>query len=288
MCRNYEKLIVTIAIVALFMAVSCPTSAREVQLAGIRLGDHFINLLQVYGPPDCLVSGSGEMLGALAQGAGAGGEMGMPGMEAGMEAGMEPGGMPPEGMPEEAGPPPGDEMGGPPEGAGEFEPGPEGEAMGPGGAGEGAAAGGAFSSQPFPIWALPAWIDASGSQIQWMYRRDGVDIGFLLDGNGFVRAISLAAPKCDFARTALWRPHRYVKLGDSYKRVLYRYGYPSEQLSFTYTGQGGISAFGGAVSASFTPAHTSYTRDLLVRYEENNNISFTLHDMVVSGIYIWE
>ncbi len=285
MCRNYEKLIVTIAIVALFMAVTCPTSAREVQLAGIRLGDHFINLLQVYGPPDCLVSGSGDMLGALAGGAGAGGEMGMPGME----GEMGPGGMPPgeEDMPMEAGAPPGDEMAMPPEGAGEFEPGPEGEAMGPG-AGAGAAPSGAFSSQRFPTWALPAWIDASGSQIQWMYRRDGVDIGFLLDGNGFVRAISLAARKCDFARTALWRPHRYVKLGDSYKRVLYRYGFPSEQLSFTYTGQGGISAFGGAVSASFTPAHTSYTRDLLVRYEENNNISFTLHDMVVSGIYIWE
>jgi hypothetical protein len=183
---------------------------------------------------------------------------------------------------------PEEEMGAPPEGAGEF-PGDEGAQGAPGGAAAGGAGIGGFATQqPFPMWALPAWIDASGSQIQWMYRRDGCDIGFLLDGNGYVRAISIAADKCGFARTALWRPHRYIKLGDSYKRVLYRYGYPSEQVAFTYTGQGGISALGGAATASFAASHNSFTNDLLVRYEENNNISFTVHDMVVSGIYIWD
>ena len=111
---------------------------------------------------------------------------------------------------------------------------------------------------------------------------------FVLDRDGFIRVIAVAAEKCDYARTALWAPHRYIKLGDSYKRVLYRYGWPDDQIGFSWSSPGGASVGGGLVSVSFNQTSRTYTRDMMLRYEEENNIAFTLHDMVVTRIHIWE
>jgi len=124
--------------------------------------------------------------------------------------------------------------------------------------------------------------------VEWIYKKGPVVMGFVLDRDGFVRVIAVAAERCNYARTALWRPHRYVKLGDSFKQVIYRYGYPDEQLLFSWSGPGAASVGGGPVSVSFNQVSRSFGRDILLSYDENNNIRFTLHDMVVTRIHIWE
>ncbi|MGE5532698.1 MAG: hypothetical protein ACM3VW_11365 [Bacteroidota bacterium] len=292
--------------IALVLCLSLSVaSAREVQLAGIRLGDHAVNLLDVYGTPNGIAAGEGTELTAAqapaAAGAGAGGPalfqppgmdmmgmagamLGMPGMGAGP-------GMP--GMPAGPGMPgmgggPGEFPGGAPGGPGM--PGAEG-AGGPGGAPGGAAGGGGaggMQTEPFPVWALAVWVDLGPHEVEWVYNKGNVVLGFVLDRDGFVKVIAVAAEKCNYARTALWRPHRYIKLGDDFKRVIYRYGYPDETVTFTSSGPGEASTGGGTVSVQFGTTTRTFSRDCLMRYTNNNNVEFTLHNMTVTRIHIWE
>ena len=147
-------------------------NAREVQLAGMRLGQHAINLLDVYGQPMGIATGQGE---EFASGAAAGAGMGM-------------------------------------------------EGAAPGAAG--AAGAGGVQRNPYPLWALPVWVTLEANEVQWLYQVGPVVLGFVLDRDGYIKSIAVAAENCNFARTALWQPHQYVKLGDNYKRVIYRYGWP--------------------------------------------------------------
>ena len=199
--------------------------AREVQLAGIRLGQHAVNLLDIYGQPLGIVTGQGEAF-AGGGGGGAGGGMGM-GMEAGM--GVEPGTEMGAGMGME----PGMEAGMPAEGAGGPGAFPEAGAGGMGGEAGGAAGAGAGGVQanPYPLWALPVWVDLESNQIEWLYRSGPVVLGFVLDRDGYIESITVAGENCNFARSSMWQPHQYVKLGDSYKRVIYRYGWPDETIT---------------------------------------------------------
>ncbi len=204
------------------------------------------------------------------------------------------------------------------------------------------------------LGALPVAIDNMESdETMWMYCRGPVVIGFVLDRDGYISNITIAAEKCDYARTALWRPHQYIQLGDSFKRVLYRYGVPDSYETFdgrvageaspgtgiiqvTVTtgggaagaagggpgmgpgggamggpggpggpGMGAISPMGGqgligppggmgmagpgAGMGGAGAAGTTmvYSRDCILRYEEDNNITFTLHNMKVTRIHIW-
>ena len=138
------------------------------------------------------------------------------------------------------------------------------------------------------MWALPVWVTLRSREVEWIYRKDAVVTGFVLDRDGFVRVIAVAAEECGYARTALWRPHRYIKLGDSFKRVIYRYGYPDEQIGFSWSSPGSASIGGGNISVSFGQVSRTYSRDMMLRYTEDNNVSFTLHNMVVTRIHIWE
>ncbi|MEN6403998.1 MAG: hypothetical protein ABFD94_18795 [Armatimonadia bacterium] len=283
-------------------ALVTAAEAKEVQLAGIRLGDHAITLLDVYGTPDGIAVGEGdEIAAAQAPGAAAGapqmaapdalgalaGALGaMPGME-GMMGGM-PGpaagpGMP--GMPGMEGGAAGAFPGGAP--GAEAGMGAPGGAAGPGGEGGGVTAGG-LQTEPFPIWAMAVWVDLGAGDVEWVYNEGPVVLGFVLDRNGFVKVVAVAAEKCNFARTALWRPHRYIKLGDDFKRVIYRYGYPDETLAFNSSGPGTTGVGGGDIAVTFGPTTRTYSRDVLLRYTNNNNIEFSLHDMVVTRIHIWE
>lgn len=149
-------------------------------------------------------------------------------------------------------------------------------------------AAGGLQSEPFPIWALPVWVDLGPREVQWVYNKGPVVLGFVLDRDGFVKAIAIAAEKCDFARTALWRPHAYVKLGDDFKRVIYRYGYPDEIVTFTSSGPGSASTGGGSVSVQFGQTTRTFSRDCILRYRDNNNIEFTLHNMKVTRLVIWQ
>ena len=261
--------------------------ARVTQLAGMRMGQHAVDILDIYGRPHAIVWGlPGDEFDTGAAGAagGEGGEMG--GEMGGAAGGMAEAG----GVPEEMG---GEEMGGgmgpgefPEEGAAA-----EGEA---GVAGAGAATTGDVQRTHYPIWALPLWVTMDPGDLQWLYRCNGALVGFILNSGGFIKEIVVAAERCDFARSAMWQPHEYVKLGDSYKRVIYRYGWPDETLTYypTISWSGGGT---GELSGGSGPGNTvtwngrvrEYSRDSILRYNENNNISFTLHNMKVVRIYIW-
>ena len=273
--------IVAVAVVGIALLMCAVASAREVQLAGIRLGDHAINLLDIYGQPDGIATGAGEEL-AAAQA-----PMMMEGMGPAMMGPPDPGlgimdmlggmgGMPPAG-------PMGPDIAGPIEGMG---PGEFPEEIGMPGAEAGVGTG--AGTQPFPIWALPVWVTLEAHDVEWIYQKGPVVLGFVLDRDGFVKVIAVAAEECNYARTALWKPHRYVKLGDSYQRVLYRYGFPDEQLSFTWNSPGSASVGGGTISVSFGQTSRTFTRDAILRYHESSNIAFTLHNFRVTRIHIWE
>ena len=287
---SHSRATVFIAAVAIAVLAGSPVCAREVQLAGIRLGDHAINLLDIYGQPDGIVLGAGEELAAAqAPAGGAGADMMVAPPGGGLLGGL--GGLmdllgPMPGMgggPPMAGPPGADIAAGPEGGPGGF---PGGGGAAP--SGGAAAAGGAVAAAPFPTWALPVWVTLRSREVEWIYRKDAVVVGFVLDRDGFVRVIAVAAEECGYARTALWQPHRYVKLGDSFKRVIYRYGYPDEQIGFSWSGPGSASIGGGSVTVTFGQVSRTYSRDMMLRYTEDNNVSFTLHNMVVTRIHIWE
>ncbi|MBU0608379.1 MAG: hypothetical protein KKI08_10875, partial [Armatimonadetes bacterium] len=166
-------------------------------------------------------------------------------------------------------------------------PGGPGAAGAPGAGGGGAAAGG-LQTEPFPIWALAVWVDLEARDVEWIYQKGPVVMGFVLDRDGFCKIIAVAAEQCNYARTALWSPHRYVKLGDDFKRVIYRYGYPDETITFNAAGPGEVGVGGGQIAVQFGQVNRVFSRDCLMRYTRNNNIEFTLHNMVVTRIHIWE
>ena len=267
------------------LLIASVADAREVQLAGMRLGQHAVNLLDIYGQPMGIATGQGERFaGGGAAGAGMGMDMGM-GVDMGMGMPMDPGmampmdpGMPPDaGMGPGAFPEPGME--------GMIEPGMEGMEPGMGGA-AGAGAGG-VQANPYPLWALPVWVDLESNQIQWLYRVGPVVLGFVLDRDGYIESIAVAGEQCNFARSSLWQPHQYLKLGDSYKQAIYRYGWPDETLTYYSTGPGEVGTGGGPVTVTWNGVTREFSRDCILRYTEHNNIEFTFHNMTLVRMHIW-
>ena len=263
-----------LALIALLLGLALPAMAWEVQLAGMRLGQHAVNLLDVYGEPIGIVTGEGE---EFATGGAATAAMGMEGMMPGME-GMAPGmeAMAPEAMPGPEG-----------MGPGAMEPGMEGAAPGMEAGAPGAGAAGGVQHNPFPLWALPVWVTVGSHEVEWLYRVDGVVIGFVLDRDGYIRSIAVAAEECNFARTALWRPHEYLKLGDSYKLALYRYGWPDDTFTFYTSGPGEVGTGGGPVTVTWNGVVKVFSRDCILQYAERNNINLTFHNMRLTRIHIW-
>ena len=278
-----SKLAVPLLLLALSAGVA---GAREQQLAGMRLNQHAINLLDVYGQPDGIVVGSGPEIGApsaaqTAPGAplmgGPSPQMGAPAAGMGMAGGV--GAPPAPGAP--GAPGPGAFPGAPAAGA----PGAPGA---PGAAGAAGAAGAGVQVSPFPVWALAVWVDMAPDQVEWIYNKGPVVLGFVLDRDGYINSITVAGEDCDYARTALWRPHQYVKLGDDFKRVLYRYGWPDEWVTFDSTGPGDAAPGQGSLSVSFSTSSRVFSRDVELHYQEHNNVAFTLHNMLVTRIMIWK
>ncbi|MBC7289651.1 MAG: hypothetical protein H5T86_16765 [Armatimonadetes bacterium] len=143
-----------------------------------------------------------------------------------------------------------------------------------------------MAAGPFPDsdWALPVWVTIGPGETEWIYQRGPVVMGFVLDKDGYITCIAVAGRECHWARTALWQPHRYIKLGDSFKRVLYRYGFPDSVETFTSSGPA-VSA--NSITVTFGQVSRTFSRDCILRYEENNNIAFTVHDFKVVRIHIW-
>jgi hypothetical protein len=225
---------VAATLVALLVLGTC-ASAREVQLAGIRIDAPWVTVLDVFGCPASIVTYTPSQ---AAGGAGAAGGMG-----GGMMGAPTGGGMPGMGG-GMMGAPMGGEMGGPMMGAGGMG-GPMGGGMG-GPMGGGAAGGGGGGGGAFPMWAMPVWVELEEGEVEWFYQKGDVCLGFVFNRDGYVRVIAVAGENCDYARTALWRPHRYIKLGDDFKRVLYRYGYPDDVEPFNADTAGGGGGGGAA------------------------------------------
>ncbi|MFQ6098593.1 MAG: hypothetical protein ACE5O2_12775 [Armatimonadota bacterium] len=232
----------------------------------------------------------------------------MPGMEGGMMPGMMPG------MGPGAGAPMGPGMGGsmmpgamPGEMGGGMMPGMEGGEMagmmpGMGMPGAPGAPGAAAAGGAFPMWAMPVAVELNPDEIMWIYaspmvksknmeepvRLDmGVVLGFIFDDHGFVNTIAIAGKRCSYARTALWKEDQFIKLGDSYKDIIMRYGMPDDTKTFDASGAGVAQPMSGQVQVSFTEGSNTFSRDLILEYTERNNISFTLHDIKVTRIVIW-
>jgi hypothetical protein len=135
---------------------------------------------------------------------------------------------------------------------------------------------------------MAVWMEMRPGELEWIYNKGPVVMGFVLDRDGFIDSIVVCGEECDYARTAMWRPHQTIKLGDDFKRVLYRYGYPDEELPFESTGPGTAVPGGGPISVSFGGGTRDFTRDMVIRYTEHNNIAFTVHDFKVTRIQIWK
>lgn len=263
------------ALVAVLVAtLTCTVAlANEIQLAGVRLGQHAHNVMQVYGQPDCVILGStgpGSVgLGAAAAGGGAAAGGAMAGGEG-------PGGMTPGAQ--AAGPGRGGRMGGM---GGEMPGGPGGAApggapgageAGPGAgaapAGGGGGGGGRFAvTQDVPTWAEPVHTQMTTKEQMWCYWRKGVALAFVLDRDGYVVKIAVSGKKADWIRTAMGEPKRTIKLGDDFQKVVERYGYPESVNNLSGDG---------------------FSRDVRLHFGYANNITFTLREMKVVGIEIWE
>lgn len=167
-------------------------------------------------------------------------------------------------------------------------------AMGPGaGAGVGAIPGaGGGSVSGFPVWALSVWFDLRQNEMEYFYMVKDVAVGFVINKiDGKIVAISVAGEACDFARTAMWKPHEYIQLGDSFKQVQYRYGWPHEIETFSGSGNPLATPLSGT-SVTFGQNTNEYRRDCIlwyheVRGEKQCNIAFTLHDFLVTRIHVW-
>jgi hypothetical protein len=271
----------------LALGVVASVSANEIQLAGIRLGQHVMHVMQVYGQPNGIVKGSGG--GTVSGAAAAAAAAGQPGPAG--QLGGAPGaeGVAGEGS-QGAGEPGAEGAGGatPPAG------GPTATAaVGGAGSGGGSVGGAPIGPRPFfrsdcPDWAAPVWVPMTAEESLYVYRRGAVVLGVVVDRDGYVNAIAVAGLTCDWARTALWDPHRSVKLGDDYRRVIERYGYPDQAQSYARADRSFASMRSlDAVDAAFGGIGNA-TRDLILHYGEGNNVEFLMRDMKVVRIHIWE
>ncbi len=294
-----RPLFVTLAIVSMLLLIVGTVAAKERQLAGVHLNDHAIALLDIYGPPDGVVTGPpGNPFPEVQEAAdmpGMAGPRMMPGAGAApprgaqrqywqtIDRGMEsPGSVPMGQVMEEMWAAEDEIMGRTPPGVGGFPGAPPGAPGAPGMPGTA----GQVQAAIVPNWALPVYIETQPGDMMWIYQRGPITLGFLLDLDGYVQDIAVAADRCNYVRTANWQPHKYVKLGDHYSRVLQRYGWADETNTYTASGLGGGAA---APSVSFSGTDMTFSRDCVLRYTEGgNNIDFTLHDFRVVRIHIWD
>jgi len=145
----------------------------------------------------------------------------------------------------------------------------------------------------FPDWVMSVWFDLHEDEIELFYIRDKVAVGFVVKKRtGQIVAISVAGEQCDFARTALNKPHETIKLGDDFKHVCFRYGQPHDLETFTGTGAAATTNFGEPTTVTFGGVTNQFRRDCILWYHEvrglkQSNVAFTLHDLKVTRMHIW-
>jgi len=278
------------------LAGSSGAWANEVQLAGVRLGQHAMHVIQVYGQPDGVIKGAGGPAATPPSQARVGAAVAS--MRAGLAAGMaeqearDIAGVSADARGPGLGPTPAEarDKAALEEARRQLPAVREAEAAQATGAASGGLVGDPPSAKTFsrsnvPDWAAPVWVPMQRSESLWVYKVKAVVLGFVIDRDGYVVAIAVAGNKCSFARTAGWAPNRSVKLGDDYKEVISRYGYPEKTTSYdpgvwvASHGSAGPTLGGGIANAS---------RNLILHYGVTGNIEFLLLDMKVVRIHIWE
>ncbi len=112
-----------------------------------------------------------------------------------------------------------------------------------------------------PDWALAVTVKLDNNHVEWLYKRETYAMGFVVDRLGFVDAVVVAGLSSDITRTQLEDPVHTVKLGDDFRKVQFRYGYP-DQITVLASdpvasandttgapGGGGAAAGGGGLAA---------------------------------------
>lgn len=157
-----------------------------------------------------------------------------------------------------------------------------------------------------PAWALAITVELDNNHVEWLYKRDTYAMGFVVDRLGFVDAIIVAGLQSDIARTQLEDPIHTVKLGDDFRKVAFRYGYPDDIVPLA-ADPGGVAnsatgAVGGGAGAgtaggagagaaaggvgTTAPDNGAY-RTFDMRYEQSYNVVFTIRNNRVVRIYIF-
>jgi hypothetical protein len=140
-----------------------------------------------------------------------------------------------------------------------------------------------------PAWALAVTVELDNNHVQWIYKRDTYVMGFVVDRLGFVDAIIVAGLQSDIARTQLEDPIHTVKLGDDFRKVTFRYGYPddivplaADPAAVANSATGAVGGGGGGAAGD----NAAY-RTFDMRYEQSYNVVFTIRNNRVVRIYIF-
>ena len=183
---------------------------------------------------------------------------------------------------------------------------------------------GASPQGGLPSWALAVTVQLDQNHVQWLYKRDNYSMGFVVDRLGFVDAIIVAGERSDISNTQLEDPVHTVKLGDDFRKVVFRYGYPDDIVPLaadpaatanaTTGAPGGGAAGGGAGGApgaapgaagggrgapgaaeggdaggagAAADVNNAAFRTYDLRYEQSYNVVFTIRNNRVVRIYIF-
>ena len=79
-----------------------------------------------------------------------------------------------------------------------------------------------------PNWALAVTVQLDDNHVEWLYQRDTYSMGFVVDRLGFVDAIIVSGTSSPITKTQLEDPVHTVQLGDDFRKVVFRYGYPDD------------------------------------------------------------
>ncbi len=109
----------------------------------------------------------------------------------------------------------------------------------------------AEQQEGLPDWAGAITVGLDNNHVEWLYNRETFSMGFVVDRLGFVDAIVAAGIYSPIAKTQLEDPLHTVQLGDDFRKVVFRYGYPDTIETYTINAIAGVgSATGGAGGAA--------------------------------------